>query len=141
MFQKTKQNIWVRFRTPFRTLCRNDPEQNAGTIHPSNPEHLPVLKAPRGDDPEQNTSLILRIYAGPILNRTRGQSTRPIRNTSLLLRLFAGPIRNRMRGRSMRQILVFKAPCGDDPEHNALTIHASNWEHLLGVGTNERPCN
>ena len=35
----------------FKALRRADPEQNAGTIHKSKPEHLLVLKAPRGDDP------------------------------------------------------------------------------------------
>ena len=44
-----------------KALCRADPEQNAGTINKSNPEHmgiihesnlehLLVLKAPRGDN-------------------------------------------------------------------------------------------
>ena len=35
----------------FKALRGADPEQNAGTIHESNPEHLLVFKAPRGDDP------------------------------------------------------------------------------------------
>ena len=35
----------------FKALLVADPEQNAGTIHESNPEHLLVLKAPCGDDP------------------------------------------------------------------------------------------
>ena len=45
---KTKQKMWVRFWTPphFKALCGDDTEQNAGTIHASNPEHLPDFKAP-----------------------------------------------------------------------------------------------
>ena len=45
----------VQFGTPlsFKALCGDDPEQNAGTIHMSNPECLFVFKAPRGDDPSQ----------------------------------------------------------------------------------------
>ena len=35
----------------FKALSRADLEQNAGTIHKSNPEHLLVFKAPRGDNP------------------------------------------------------------------------------------------
>ena len=39
-------------------LCRDDPEQKAGTIHAANPEHLPIFKAPRGHNPEQNAGKI-----------------------------------------------------------------------------------
>ena len=41
-----------------KALCGDNPEQNVRTIHTSNPEHLPVFKAPRGDDPEQNPGTI-----------------------------------------------------------------------------------
>ena len=36
----------------FIALSGDDPEQNAGTIHASIPEHVPVFKAPRGNDPK-----------------------------------------------------------------------------------------
>ena len=39
-------------------LCVDDPKQNAGTIHASNPEHLPVFKAPRRDNLERNGGTI-----------------------------------------------------------------------------------
>ena len=32
----------------FKALCGKNPEQNAGTIHESNPEHLPFLSSMRG---------------------------------------------------------------------------------------------
>ena len=39
--------------------CGGDyPEQNVGTILESNSEHLPVLKALRGDNPELNAGKI-----------------------------------------------------------------------------------
>ena len=58
--QKTKQNIWVQFGTPprFQGSMQGDPEQNAGKIRESNPEHLLVFKALRGDDQEQNAGMI-----------------------------------------------------------------------------------
>ena len=34
----------------FKALHRADPEQNALTIHESNPENLLAFKAPRGDN-------------------------------------------------------------------------------------------
>ena len=37
---------------------RGDPEQNAVTIHESNPEHLIIFKALCGDTPEQNAGKI-----------------------------------------------------------------------------------
>ena len=73
----------------FKALCGDNPEQNAATIHAFNPEHLPVL----------------RLYAGIIWNRTRGQSAHPIRNTSLLLRLYVGTL----HGSNPEHLLVFKA--------------------------------
>ena len=39
-------------------ICGDDPEQNAETIHASNPEHLFVFKALCGDDLEQNAGKI-----------------------------------------------------------------------------------
>ena len=39
-------------------LCGDNPEQNAGTIHESNPEDLHVFKAPSGDNPKQNAGTI-----------------------------------------------------------------------------------
>ena len=41
--QKINQNIWVGFGIPLRGA---DPEQKAGTIHESTPEHLLIVKAP-----------------------------------------------------------------------------------------------
>ena len=41
-----------------KALRGDGPEQNAGTIHASNPEHLLVVKALRGDNPEQNAGTI-----------------------------------------------------------------------------------
>ena len=54
LFQKTKQNILVKFGTPprFKPLCGANLEQNAGTIHESNQEYLSVFKDPCGDDPQ-----------------------------------------------------------------------------------------
>ena len=74
--------------------------------------HLCVLKSPLGDDPEQNpgtihssnpdTSLFWRLDAGPIRNNTRGLSMRPIRNTYSFLRLQGGIIQSRRWGQSTR---------------------------------------
>ena len=36
----------------FFNSMRGNPEQNAGTIHKSNPENLLVFKAPFGDNPQ-----------------------------------------------------------------------------------------
>ena len=65
----------------FKALCRDNPDQNAGPIHASNPEYLLVLKALRGADPEQNKGtihmsnpehlLILKAPCGTIRNRTQ----------------------------------------------------------------------
>ena len=38
----------------FKALRGDNPEQNAGTICASNLEHLPVFKALCGEDPEKN---------------------------------------------------------------------------------------
>ena len=70
-----------------KALCRDDLEGNAGIIHATYPENLPVL----------------RLHAGTILNRTPGRSTRPIKNTSFFLGLYQGPIWKRTRGRSKVQ--------------------------------------
>ena len=59
-FQSTQQKIWLQFKslTGFKALCRDNPEQNAKTIHVSNPEHLPICKAPHGDNLEQNAETV-----------------------------------------------------------------------------------
>ena len=49
--------IWNNFHV-FKPVYGDDPEQNAGTIHASNPEHLPVCKAPHEEDPEKNAETI-----------------------------------------------------------------------------------
>ena len=46
----------------------------------------------------------------------------------MFLRLNAGMIHES----NPKHLIVFKVPCGDDPEQNAWTIYASNGEHLLG---------
>ena len=43
---------------PVKAPCRDDPEQNAETIDASNPEHLFVFMALRGDNLEQNAGTI-----------------------------------------------------------------------------------
>ena len=41
-----------------KALLGADPEKKAGPIHAFNPEHLPVFKAQCGDNPEQNVGTI-----------------------------------------------------------------------------------
>ena len=53
----------------FKALRGVNPEQNAGTIHASNQEHLLVFKAPREDDPEQNAG---KIHASNQENHFKG---------------------------------------------------------------------
>ena len=55
-----KLTIWfyLEHLPLFSDLCVDDPEQNAGTIHASNPEHLTVFKAPRRDNLEHNGGTI-----------------------------------------------------------------------------------
>ena len=62
-------------------------KKNAGTIHASNSEHLPIL---------------LRLHMGTIWYRTQGWSTRPIRNTFSLF--YARTIWNNTLGLSTRTI-------------------------------------
>ena len=42
----------------FKAPRQDDLDQNAGTIHMSNPEHLLVFKAPCGDNPKETTGKI-----------------------------------------------------------------------------------
>ena len=48
---KTKHISSIWNTAWFSSLYAGDPEQNAGTIHESNLEHLLVFKAPPGDNP------------------------------------------------------------------------------------------
>ena len=50
--------MWGQLTRPIRNSTRDNPEQNAGTIHVFNPEHLFVFEAPRRDNPEQNAGTI-----------------------------------------------------------------------------------
>ena len=86
--------------------------------------------------------LFLRLYAGPIRNRTRGRSTSTIRDTSLFLRIQARPIHESIP----EHLLVYKAPCRENARVQSRKppcfkgsmrgqsagpqIHASNPEHL-----------
>ena len=58
--QKTKQKYrYDSEHLPvFKALYGDNPEQNAVTIHASNPEHLPYFKAPHGKNLEQNAGMI-----------------------------------------------------------------------------------
>ena len=47
-----KQKKYLEHLPVFKARRGADPEQNVGTIHKSNPEHLLIFKAPRGDDPQ-----------------------------------------------------------------------------------------
>ena len=130
-------------------LCQKNQTKNlgAGRIHASNPEHLPVL----------------RLKAGTIQNRMRGWSMRPIWNTSLLLRLYAWQFRTEHRDNpqdqfrilslfksstqehsgtereddplvQLEQLIVFRAPRGDNVEQNTGTIHAGRGSGGEGRG-------
>ena len=93
--QKLNKNIWPNLEhlPVLNALCGDDPEQNAGTTLASNPEHLPVFKAPSGGNLEQNAGTI---------------------HTS-----------------NPEQLLVFKALRRDHLEQNVGPIHVSNPEHLV----------
>ena len=82
---------WLYRRVRIIALCQNTKKKHLGLIW--------------------NASPFLRLYAGPIRNRTRGQSTSAIQNTSLFLRLHAGTIHES----NSEHFLVFKAPCWDNP--------------------------
>ena len=56
--KKTIQKTFCPIQNIFMAVCGDDLEQNLGTIHASNPEHLPFLNAPRGDHLEQNAGTI-----------------------------------------------------------------------------------
>ena len=45
---------------------RDDSEQNAGTMHPSNQEHLPVFKASPGDNQAMRGLEIYHLISGPM---------------------------------------------------------------------------
>ena len=77
----------------FKAPCGDNLQQNAGTINTSNPEYLPVLKASHGDHPEQKAGTI--------------------------------------HSSNLEHLPVFKALCGSYPEQNAGTIYESNLDYLL----------
>ena len=80
--------MWVPFGTHILRLYAGVvPEQNVGTIHESNPEHLLVFKAQRRDDPHVKSE------------------TPPS-----FLRLHAGTIQKSY----LKHLMLFKAPCRDD---------------------------
>ena len=74
-------------------------------IHESNLEQLLVFKAPPGDYTRVQSRT--PCFQGS----TRGRSMSPIRKNSLFLRLHAGTIHDS----NPEQLLVFKAPCREDP--------------------------
>ena len=128
---------------------QGNPEQNARTIHKSNPEHLLVFKAPRGADPQvqSGTPFLFRLHAGtnhesnpePLIvfkAPPRGQSTSPIQNTSLFLRLHGGTIKEsnlncEILGSYLQQHHqhhVFRAHFEAEPHSQA---EANKWQRIF----------
>ena len=62
----------------------DDPEQNARTIYASNPEHLLVFKAPRGDDLEHNAGTIQTSNLGNT-SLGGGGGVEPLRGIELIM--------------------------------------------------------
>ena len=68
----------VQFVTPpvFKALCRADLEQNVGSMHQSNTEHLLVLRLHAGKVHESNLEHLL-IFKAPCGDDPRLQSGSP----------------------------------------------------------------
>ena len=104
----------------FNALCGDNPEQSAGTVHATNPEHLPVFKAPRGT----------------IRNRTRGRDDPCVQSGPppwLKALCRADPEQNKgtIYASNTEYLFIFTDLDGADPEQNSRKINASNSEHFL----------
>ena len=105
----------------FKASRGNDPEQNARMIHESNSEHLLIFKSIHGDNPEKNAGIIHESNPDHLLICMAWHGVDLEHNAGAIHKF------------NSENLHAFKAPCGDDPEQNAGTIHYSNPEHLHSI--------